>query len=636
METTMIKAEGKWLKDEHGRTLLLRGVNLGGSSKVPRIPDGATHIREGFFDHRDVSFVGRPFPLDQAGVHLARIRSWGFQYLRLLVTWEAIEHAGPGLYDQRYLDYLAYVVEMAADYGLGVIIDPHQDVWSRFSGGDGAPGWTFELAGMDIHHFHQTGAALVHQSHGDPLPPMSWPTNVNRFACATMFTLFFGGERFAPGTMVDGVSIQEYLQAHFIGAMAQVARRLRRMPNVVGYETMNEPTRGYIGVRDLDGYVAPTLAFGVCPTVFEGMLLAAGYPQEVEERPMVPHPLARRGVTLLNPQEFSLWLNGCEPIWRRHGVWEMGPDGQPKVLRPDYFSRAAGRAVVFDRDYFYPFVERYVRALRPLAPDAVFFVGPPPSVFGGSQGDHAALICGHNLVHAPHWYDHLTLGLQRYISWLGLDIHNGKPRWVVGRERVRRHFVQQVRRLVEQSCGLADGLPTVIGETGVPFNLNGGEALQSGDYAAHIDAMDDTMQALEANVASFLLWNYTADNGNLRGDQWNGEDFSIFSPAQQRGNGDLNDGGRALEAIVRPHAQKVAGEPLAMSFDIKTKQFSFAFRPDPSLNVPTEFFVPRYQYPYSYRVTVTDGIYQKDVQNQRLTYWAQAGQEEHRVLVEPV
>ena len=70
----MIKAKGRWLKDEHGRTVLLRGVNLGGSSKVPRTPDGATHIRQGFFDHRDVSFVGRPFPLEEADEHLKRIQ----------------------------------------------------------------------------------------------------------------------------------------------------------------------------------------------------------------------------------------------------------------------------------------------------------------------------------------------------------------------------------------------------------------------------------------------------------------------------------------------------------------------------------------------------------------------------------
>ena len=106
--------DGPWFKDEHGRTLILRGANLGGSTKVPYRPDGATYIREGFFDHRAVSFVGRPFPLDEADEHFARLRAWGMTFLRFLITWEAIEHAGPGQYDEEYLDYVYRVIKRPA------------------------------------------------------------------------------------------------------------------------------------------------------------------------------------------------------------------------------------------------------------------------------------------------------------------------------------------------------------------------------------------------------------------------------------------------------------------------------------------------------------------------------------------
>jgi len=147
---TPIHIDGPWFKDEAGRTLILRGVNVGGSSKIPRTPNGATYQRNGFFDHRNVSFVGHPFPLDEADEHFARLKAWSFTFLRFLVTWEAIEHEGPGIYDTEYLTYLRAVIEKAHEHGIQVFIDSHQDVWSRFSGGDGAPGWTFEAAGMDI------------------------------------------------------------------------------------------------------------------------------------------------------------------------------------------------------------------------------------------------------------------------------------------------------------------------------------------------------------------------------------------------------------------------------------------------------------------------------------------------------
>ncbi len=112
----MISTQGPWFVDEHGRTLILRGVNLAGSSKVPiGLP---THRLDGFFDHRHVSFVGRPFPLADAGEHFACLREWGLTFVRLVVTWEAIEHAGPGQYDEAYLDYLVEVIEAARQYGI--------------------------------------------------------------------------------------------------------------------------------------------------------------------------------------------------------------------------------------------------------------------------------------------------------------------------------------------------------------------------------------------------------------------------------------------------------------------------------------------------------------------------------------
>jgi hypothetical protein len=247
----MIRIGKRWFVDEHGRTLILRGVNLGGSSKVPRTPDGATHLRDNFFDHRGVSFVGRPFPLAEADEHFLRLRAWGFTFLRFVVPWEAIEHAGPGEYDEEYLAYIRAVVDRAAHFGIDVFIDPHQDCWSRFSGGDGAPGWTFEAVGIDLTKLHETGTAILHQLADGPYPRMVWPTNESKLAAATMFSLFFGGNDFAPATRVGGEPVQEYLQRRYVGAFVRLARVLRGARNLIGYDTLNEPMFGYIGWRDL-------------------------------------------------------------------------------------------------------------------------------------------------------------------------------------------------------------------------------------------------------------------------------------------------------------------------------------------------------------------------------------------------
>jgi hypothetical protein len=76
------------------RIKLLKGVNLSGSAKQPFTPKLPSHETNGFYNI-NCSFVGRPFPLDEADQHFKRLSNWGFTFLRFNTTWEAIEHLGP-------------------------------------------------------------------------------------------------------------------------------------------------------------------------------------------------------------------------------------------------------------------------------------------------------------------------------------------------------------------------------------------------------------------------------------------------------------------------------------------------------------------------------------------------------------
>jgi hypothetical protein len=609
----MIHIEGSYFKDEQGRIRILRGVNLGGSSKVPFRPNGATHMRDGFFEHRSVSFVGRPFPLEEADEHFARLREWGLTFLRLLVTWEAIEHAGPGIYDQAYLDYVYAIIKRADAYGMQVLIDPHQDVWSRFTGGDGAPGWTFEAIGMDITKFQEAGAALVHQLQGGPLPRMVWPTNGAKLAAATMFTLFFGGNDFAPTLDVDGEPIQDYLQRHYTGAIKQVALRVQELPNVIGYGTMNEPLSGFIGCTNANTYKG-ILKSGECPTVFQSMLLGAGYPQVVEvweQRVMGPKLIGRR---VVNPKRVRAWCNGANCVWRQHGVWDVAPDGTPCLLRSNYFSMMNGRQVNFSQDYYRPFTNRFAREIRSVDPDALIFLetefGHTPPRWGIKDLSQ--------IVYAPHWYDGFVLFLKQYSPFLGYDTLAGKL--VIGPGRIRTSFAKQLATYKQQASQFLGGAPVLIGEFGIPFDLQHKKAYRTGDFGKQIRAMNRSLRALEDTLLSGTLWNYTADNTNVHGDQWNGEDLSIFSRDQQTDPEDIHSGGRALPAVIRPYARAVAGEPLRMAFDPDRKVFTFVFRHDAAVTEPTELFVPNYQYPRGYAVEVSDGTVEIDREQQVLRY----------------
>jgi hypothetical protein len=127
-----LRIVNKYIKDEYNRTILFRGVNLCGNSKLPTSPNSSTHVFDSFFDHRNVCFLGRPFPQKDLEEHLSRLCNWGLTFMRLLVPWEALEHKGPGLYDEKFIDSLVETIEKASQKGIKCFIDPHQDVVSVF------------------------------------------------------------------------------------------------------------------------------------------------------------------------------------------------------------------------------------------------------------------------------------------------------------------------------------------------------------------------------------------------------------------------------------------------------------------------------------------------------------------------
>lgn len=93
-----LHASTSHFRDTAGRTILLRGINLTSSAKTPVGQPGAQ--LDGFWEHAkdgDMSFVGRVLDLEDGKVdqHLERLRGWGFNCLRYVITWESIEHEGP-------------------------------------------------------------------------------------------------------------------------------------------------------------------------------------------------------------------------------------------------------------------------------------------------------------------------------------------------------------------------------------------------------------------------------------------------------------------------------------------------------------------------------------------------------------
>lgn len=208
-----------------------------------------------------------------------------------------------------------------------------------------------------------------------------------------------------------------------------------------------------------------------------------------------------------------------------------------------------------------------------------------------------------------------------------------------GRRGLLANYCKQIKTLV----GLgrkAVGAPTIIGEVGIPYDVNGGEAMKTGDYRVQNELMYTLISALEQSFSSFTLWNYNPTNTAATGDGWNMEDFSIVNfedRAADRANklrhDQLYKGGRTLDAIIRPYAAKVAGVPVRTHWDASTATLTFVWEAA-KLGAPTEVFVPRLYFDNVY-VELSNGTFEYRLDEQTLYVHAPPGRQWIRVSNEP-
>lgn len=179
-----LTCDGTNLRDRLGRLRLLRGANVSGRCKAP------------------------PFlPFDDP-TWFDVLADWGMNVVRLLVMWEAIEPER-GHYDHGYLARVAQLVRAAGQRGLAVIVDFHQDLFSRSFGGDGAPAWATRPGRR-----RANGRSWF------------WHYGISSGVRAS-FDAFWRDEA--------GV------RSSFVAAVATTMRALAGEPAIIGYDLFNEP-----------------------------------------------------------------------------------------------------------------------------------------------------------------------------------------------------------------------------------------------------------------------------------------------------------------------------------------------------------------------------------------------------------
>lgn len=115
---------------------------------------------------------------------------WTVRSFPIVRTNIPTEH-NSGQYDHSYLTYIRSLLSLLSQYGMVAFVSMHQDVWSRYSGGSGAPAWTLEYVGFDLDALEETGAAWLNGvrkggAHRNPTERGLWPTGYTKLAASTM------------------------------------------------------------------------------------------------------------------------------------------------------------------------------------------------------------------------------------------------------------------------------------------------------------------------------------------------------------------------------------------------------------------------------------------------------------------
>jgi endoglycosylceramidase len=191
--TNAVTDDSSIIQDQFGRQLILHGLNTSSGAKYG---DYQPWITEADVEREDTAF--------------------GFNFVRYLTSWVAIEPQ-KGVFDENYINELERRINWYTSRKMYVMIDMHQDVYSAFVGGNGAPEWACRT----------NGAEPISLPGGTPW----WLKNID------------------PQVVNCWINFWSYtqhkdLQDHYIMTWQKIAERFKNNPYVIGYDLMNEPWGG--------------------------------------------------------------------------------------------------------------------------------------------------------------------------------------------------------------------------------------------------------------------------------------------------------------------------------------------------------------------------------------------------------
>ncbi len=173
-----------YLMDDQGRITIYHGVTVSRSAKNA----------EDFLPwHRKEDF--------------ARLKEWGFNLVRYLIFWEAIEPTS-GKYNNKYMQDTLERLRWLEELGIDVLLCVHQEYFSRKFGGCGFPDWAVKDGGYEF----------------TPVTPV-----YKTYLTKPVMTCF------------DNFWRSELLKNSYVDMLKYVLSNVDSLPNLVGLEVFDQP-----------------------------------------------------------------------------------------------------------------------------------------------------------------------------------------------------------------------------------------------------------------------------------------------------------------------------------------------------------------------------------------------------------
>lgn len=318
-----IFADGLKFVDGEGRTRLFNGFNI---------------------DDKLIDCEKFRYDLDEE--FFKKYRENGFDFIRLAVTWQNIEPE-QGIFNESYLRSIDGIFDRAGKYGVYILIDMHQDLFSGFNGvggGDGAPDWACLTDGFKPkpYKFVWTEAYVFGK----------W---VQR-----CFDHFWNNDP------VEGRGLQD----RYADVWRMLAERYGNKPALFGFDFMNEPAPGTPGRK-----MAARFALGAAKCIAFG--------KEIKRRDIIGALIKRDMKKLL--------------------------DSVPGSIVREIACRVDKLEEQFDSAYYSPFLNKMAKTVRDVTPNGFLMIEQPFLCNGGVRlsvppvtvnGKRELLQC-----FGPHAYD---------------------------------------------------------------------------------------------------------------------------------------------------------------------------------------------------------------------------------------